>query len=669
MTLSSSQIKQLVLIYIAVPIFAVIYFIVKSRQQKLKESGKYEQEQERKIYSRYIFYMNNVLLRKRFRHIVVQFSSLACYDVKMVREKSVKLFERSILSACLMPLVALVLFQNVMLAALSCLIGYIYYNMAVDKAIDKVYMSIVSELATCVQSIHDGYVMSGSIPKAVLESDKGTLLEKPISYIYDILTDIDGENMLYEFKKTTPVRMLGTLATVCFVMNNEGDSGYQDGEQSAFESVMTAIRREADTEIRRLKKTKLAFSSLSGVALVGLVASPFLDKFLLTQIPGTSLYLNGLYGSFEKALIIGITSLVYYLISILVRPSVVNQVDRNYYVNELSKNRKVKKFVNTLIPKKYKTRKKLEFLMNDAVSSKSLEYVYTLKPVASIIAMLCMMLLITGFIITAKQKLWDNTGSLSVMKTTQVMTEKLKKQLVILDDEYMTAENKMSDDETLELVKGRLTGVSDTDALMHVDRLSLKWDTYYGLTFKWYYVLLVYAAGVVAWFTPEISLKMRKKLVEFEANEDVMQLQTLMIALSNTKLDVYKTLFWLASESTIHKAPLHYAYLEYPSNPELALQRLKDSVQNENLKRMISKLERAVYSLSLSEAFNDIKIDKEQSLIMSEIQQDEVIESKKQWAKLLASMPTYIAVLGGFVLPILILGVVQLMSSLSGLSS
>jgi hypothetical protein len=669
MTLSSSQIKQLVLIYVAVPVFAAIYFIVKSRQQKLKESGKYEQEQERKIYSRYIFYMNNVLLRKRFRHIVVQFSSLACYDVKTVREKSVKLFERSVLSACLMPLVALILFQNVMLAALSCLIGYIYYNMAVDKAIDKVYMSIVSELATCVQSIHDGYVMSGSIPKAVLESDKGTLLEKPISYIYDILTDIDGENMLYEFKKTTPVRMLGTLATVCFVMNNEGDSGYQEGEQSAFESVMTAIRREADTEIRRLKKTKLAFSSLSGVALVGLVASPFLDKFLLTQIPGTSLYLNGLYGSFEKALIIGITSLVYYLISILVRPSVVNQVDRNYYVLNLSKNRKVKKFVNTLIPKKYKTRKKLEFLMNDAVSSKSLGYIYTLKPVASIIAMLCMTLLITGFIITAKQKLWGNTGSLSVMKTTQVMTEKLKKQLVILDEEYMTAENKMSDDETLELVKGRLTGVSDTDALMHVDRLSLKWDTYYGLTFKWYYVLLVYAAGVVAWFTPEISLKMRKKLVEFEANEDVMQLQTLMIALSNTKLDVYKTLFWLASESTIHKAPLHYAYLEYPSNPELALQRLKDSVQNENLKRMVSKLERAVYSLSLSEAFNDIKIDKEQSLIMSEIQQDEVIESKKQWAKLLASMPTYIAVIGGFVLPILILGVVQLMSSLSGLSS
>ncbi len=70
MTLSSSQIKQLVLIYVAVPVFAAIYFIVKSRQQKLKESGKYEQEQERKIYSRYIFYMNNVLLRKRFRHIV-----------------------------------------------------------------------------------------------------------------------------------------------------------------------------------------------------------------------------------------------------------------------------------------------------------------------------------------------------------------------------------------------------------------------------------------------------------------------------------------------------------------------------------------------------------------------------------------------------------------------
>ena len=176
------------------------------------------------------------------------------------------------------------------------------------------------------------------------------------------------------------------------------------------------------------------------------------------------------------------------------------------------------------------------------------------------------------------------------------------------------------------------------------------------------------AGAVAGWFAPELSLLLRKKMVEFESTEDVMQLQTLMIALANTRMDVAKVLYWMSTESTVHKAPLHYAYLEFTSDPEMALWRLYDTVKSKDLKRMVSKLERAVYALSLRDAFNDILLDKEQSLVMSELLQNEVIESKKQYAKLIASLPTSIAVMGGFVLPILILGVVQLMNSLSGMA-
>lgn len=648
---------------------AIIAFVVKSKQLKLKESGMAEVEHKRKVHRDYIRFSNHVLTRKRFRRIVMQFATLGCYDAEQVKEESIKLFKKATLSSIAMPLIALVLFQHIVLAGLVALIGLVYYNMTVDTKIDKLYEKIIGESAMCVQSIHDCYVTYRSIPKAVLECDRGQYLDKAIDKIYDILTDIDGADKLYDFKKTTPVRLIGTLATVCYVMNNQGDTSADATKASAFESVMTAMRREADTEVRKLQKTRLAFSSLTGLSLVGLIASPFLDIFLLNAIPGVSLYLKGMYGAIEKTLIIGITLLSYYLISTLTRPTVVNQVDIIEWVDNLSQVKWVRNFIMTIIPKKYKEVRKWKKLLNESISSKTPLYIYTLKVVSSIGAFIGMSLVIAGFVLTAKYNLWTNTGSLSIMESTQEMTPRLQKQLEKLDYEYMTSPTKPDEETTLGMVYARLAGIGDIDAMNHVSRLSTKWDTYYGLGFKWYHILIAYLAAVAAWFTPELSLMLRKKLVTYEAIEDVMQLQTVMIALSNTKMGVPEVLYWLASESTVHKAPLHYAQLEYSSDPELALARLKDSVQSKDLKRMVSKLEMAVYSLSMGDAFNDILLDKEQSLVMSEMLQNETIESKKQYAKLISGLPTSIAVMGGFVVPILILGVVQLMTSLSDMGS
>ena len=661
--MDTSTLKLLGLIWGSIIVGAIIFFIVQSKKLKLKESGQYEAARHRKIHKKYIFYFNNVLTRNRFRRIAMRYSSLSCYDVNQIRENSIKLFEKAVLVSIAFPAIALFAFQNVMLAGLTALLGIIYYDMAIDSAIDKIYCEIIDEISMSTQSIHDNYTLTLSIPKAILECDKGKYLDKTLTKIYEILTDIDGEELLYQFKRTTPVRMLGTLASICYIANNEGDVRRNKNEESAFESEMTALRREADTEQRRLMKTRIAFSSLSGIALLGLIVSPIADWYLLNNIPGTALYLKGMYGAIEKTLIIGITVLSYYLISVLRRPGVVNQVDRAEWIDDLSRRKPVAKFVRTIIPKKYKTKAKLAALLQDSISSKSFEYIYTAKIVYSILAMIASVVVISGFIITARITLWNNYGSLSFTPATYEMTETRLKQIKALDDKYMNNPYKMNEDEALSLVETMVSGLNDLEYLSEVSRLSTKWDTYYNLTFKWYYIIVAYLVGVVAWFAPEAGLLLRKKLVTFEATEDVMQLQTLMIALSNTKMDVFKALYWLAQESTVHKAPLRYAYLEYPSDPDMALQRLKDSVQSKDLKRMVAKLEKAVYSLSLGDAFSDIKIDKEQSLIMSEMLQNETIESKKQYAKLVSGLPMSIAIMGGFVGPILILGVVQLLSS------
>ncbi|MCI9050673.1 MAG: hypothetical protein HFI05_01925 [Lachnospiraceae bacterium] len=652
---------------IAIFIGTIITFIYFTNKSKLKANGTLEVERKRKLHNRYVFYNNNVFLRRRFRRIVMQYSSLACYDMDTIIESSVKLFEKAVGVSLLMPLISIVALRDVMLTMLVAFVGYIYYDITVDKAIDKVYVQIIEETSNCIQSIRERYMETDSIPKAVLYSDKGVLLDKPINRIYDMLASTDSEERLYEFCRTTPVRIIKTLAMVCHIVNENGDERKENGS-SAFSDEMTSLRQEADTEIRRLTKTRIAFKSLSGLALVGLVGTPIIDLFLVSQIPGTAVLVKGLYGMFEKTLIIGVTILAYYVISVLNRPSVVNQTDKVEWIDNLSKQKKVKEKLQNIIPKKFKIRMKLQKMIDGSISSKTFEYIYLSKVIYSVLLAIGTTIFIVCFVIAAKAALWNNYKSLSFIPDSKDITEKMYNQIKICDKLYMTTFPKMTDEEATKLVKSRVMELSTTEVTNQVTRLSTKYDKYYGMGFKWYYVLFVLASGCVGWFVPEVSLKLRQKLVKFEETEDVMQLQTMMIVLSNTKMDVQKALYWLERQSTIHKAPLRYAYHDYASDPEACLDRLRATVGSIDFKRLISKLHSAIYNLSLSDAFSDMALDKEQSLRVREMLQDETLASKKEWARLIASAPISIMLIGGFVGPIIVLGFSEILKMFGSLN-
>lgn len=65
-------------------------------------------------------------------------------------------------------------------------------------------------------------------------------------------------------------------------------------------------------------------------------------------------------------------------------------------------------------------------------------------------------------------------------------------------------------------------------------------------------------------------------MVRAEEEEDVLQLQTMLAILRFTHLDTMEALYWLARQSRVYQTAIYFAYHEYPSDPELALNRLKD---------------------------------------------------------------------------------------------
>lgn len=663
----SKQMIYMNLFIVLATVVAFIYFVGKA---KIKENKAAALKQKRKLHNRFSFYYNNVIIRGPFRRIVEMYASLSCYDSDTVKEESVKLFEKNVAIVILLPVVALIVMKDALIAILMAFMGYVYYESTVEKENDKIYVKLMEDCSMTISSVREKYLETDNIPLAILYAEKSKYLEAPMHNIYRILTDTDGAERLEKFQHSYPVAIIKTFANTCYIVNENGAVKHENGADS-FSEDMTTLRQECDSEIRRLTKQKIAFNSLQMLSLAGLVIMPAFEWYLLTQIPGTASLLKGFYGLAIHVAVMLTTMFSYHYISTSCRPSVVNQIDKTSWIDQLSKNKKVRDFVEKISPKKYKTTVKLKSLLDDSLSAKDVRYIYTSKPIYSMAGFVAAFVVLLFGTITVRDNFYNNYNSLSFIP--QTVTETQHNQIVRMDNDFMELkqdEYEAYDDETLQsYIKGRITGISDSDASEQVKRLRKKYEGYHGAHYYWWWWIVCYAVAVLCWFVPEITLKVRKKMVAYEATNDVSQLQTMMIVLSETKMDVYKALCWLEKQAAVHKAAIRKCHYSYIADPIAALEKLEKSSPVNDFKRLLRKLKSSVYTLSLHDAFSDMALDKAQTLTITEMLRGEELEQRKNSAKLIAVAPAALALIGCFIGPVLILGVSEMVDTLNNLSN
>lgn len=661
--------KQMIYMNVGIVIATVIAFIYFTSRAKIQTNRDYAWKQKQKLHNRFAFYYNNIILRGPFRRIVEMYSSLSCYDAATVKEESVKIFERNVSVMVIIPLVALVVMKDALIFLMIGFMGYVYYESVIEKENDKIYVKLMEECSMTISSVREKYLETDNIPLAILYAEKSKYLEAPMHNIYRILTDTDGAKRLDEFQHSYPVPIIKTFANTCYIVNENGAVKRVNGADS-FSEDMTTLRQECDSEIRRLTKQRIAFNSLQMLSLVGLVVMPLAEWYLLSQIPGTASLLKGFYGLFVHVAVILVTMYSYHYISTSCRPSVVNQIDKTKWIDNLNNYRRIREFVQNIQPKKYKTIVKFKSLLDDSLSAKDMRYIYTAKPVYAIAGFIMSLVVLIFGTITVRDNFYNNYNSLSFIP--QTVTETQHNQIVRMDNDFMELDPDtyaaLENSDIESIVKGRVTGISDSEATEQADRLRTKYEGYHGAHYYWWWWLVCYGVSVLCWHIPEIQLLTRKKLVKYEATNDVSQLQTMMIVLSETKMDVYKAIYWLERQASVHKAAIRRCHYSYIADPMAALDKLEKSSPINDFKRLLRKLKSSVYTLSLHDAFSDMALDKAQTLTITEMLRGEELEQRKNSAKLIAVAPAALALIGCFIAPVLILGVTKMMDTLSNLN-
>lgn len=658
--------QQIIAIWVGCLLSGVLlipYFIARAKR---KASGQVEKFNAMKIEKKYNRYTTNFLTRKKFQSIYRSYNALSCLTEQQLKNKSVKLFERSVITSLAIPLGLLIATKDPIIALLGVLIATVYYSITVEKEIDNMYRIIIREVSDLVQSISLNYMEYRNVPRSILDSNRGEYLGLIVDELYLILTDVNSKKRLNDFIAKSPLKLLCELAEVCQITNDHGDH-YNERGESKFIEQLGVIEKEVNLEIRTLHIQKIKFNMLDKIALGGIIFMPVVDWYLLDQIPGTAIIIKGVLGLSIKVFILLLTIVAYYVISTINKKSVVANTDFTELIYQISQNQTCRKFIDKVKPKSYKNTLKVESVLEESLSSHNLETFYAAKCSYMFFMVILGLFLSIAFIFSARSYIYNNTGTLSFIPI--IVEKRMQEDIDRMDAIYMEMKEKPVGEDLMSFVEDHVRDVNEMDKSEQAERLQKKWDTYCSIGFKWYYIVIIYAMGVLGWFIPNIQLKLRRFMVKFEAEEDASQLQTVMITLSGTGLSVYEVLYRLLDLSTIHKSNISYACQTFVKDPEFALDVLSDNSKVMEFKRMCTKLRRSVYNLPIRDAFKDLVVEKEQSLAIKEMNAVDMVNKKANLANLLACAPVACVLILQTLLPLLILGFKQILDMQSTLGA
>lgn len=604
----------------------------------------------------------NFLTRKGLRNIAQRLTEMSVYSQAEIKIYATEFWIISYGTSFLIILFSIFLFRDIFLVCIVASMCVIVKMTLIDDQITKIHNQVLNQLNLAISSLRQAYLRLGSIPEAVQETQCEPLVKSAFDSIYVILTETDAEKNLNEFYTSNPFKSIRTLAGVCYEINECGDTKLPTGEWN-FIQALELISEEIRLEIQKNRRIKMMFGNLRWLPLVPIVGMGILQIALINIMPGLSQYYNGAYGYGCRILILVASIIGFYYISTVNQKVASRYDDRNTFILNLMGYKWFYNFIKNLTPKKKRKTDKKNSLIKGSLSTQDLHHLYGVKLLYATITFIVSIIALILITTLGRQYTFENVKDVSFGGSNE-LTEEEAKQRYIMDKEYLSYDKLPDKAWTIEWIGTKYPKYTAIEREEQADRIMTKYKKYHNSYFHWYYLLVAYFITFIAWNVPELILDRRVKQLKVESEEDVLQLQTIILILSYTPADTLTTLYWLEKQSDIHKIPLLECYMEYCSDPELALVHLKNKVIIQEFQQMVSKLMLTIHQITLVEAFSDLVANRRHVMQLREMQTQETLKNRRTKSSYMSLLSLYIMLILYFIAPLCMLAFTQFTSTL-----
>lgn len=616
----------------------------------------------------YILLENFPLTTRRVRKISGKLVSLSVLDIREIYKMTAELFIKGAAITAALALAGLLMFDDVVSMVMCICLGFIGSNVFLDKKVDSITTKVYESLRITLSSMREEFLRLGSVEEALSECEADNLMKGIIDGILSIITSSNSELKMKEFFERVPFRPIQTLAMMCYRTSNIGDE--ETNGESNFMRALKYLSEDINSEISKRDYQKHIFGKIEYLCLAPIPAIKLIEMFFANVIPGLTVVYKGTLGYIIKISILLVCIVSFTIIATINNSTPIKEDDRNETVNELLRIRVFRRFINDIKCKNHKHRK-LKAKLDKALSKKSVTEFYALKFLYAVGVFFGVIITTMLVVQIGRDFMETNTQPLSMMASNDTKDIEPER-LLEMDNTYI----KMRDEgknltlvNGVEFCRGWLPELNDLQLQDQLDRLTKKYNSLKGAYFKWYFVILAYLCAILGWFIPNFILKGRTGLVENEAQEDFLQIQTLMTIISATGCDNLDALEQMCQVSKIHKGILLYCYNSYPSNPELELARLESKTPLTEFKRFVQKMKVAISDLSLKESFSDLEVERQYILNKRENTIRSAIESRRGTCGLISRFPMVFLIGGMLLAPIVIVGVQELMKAMNSLGN
>ena len=658
--------------YIIIGVILLLFVLIALVLYKQKQAKKYTAAQraamaENASAKRYQFLSTFFITQNRIAYIHAAMSSMSVFKASQLNSIVVKLYTVSTGLQVVIVCIGIFIFKDIF-AIMACIVVALFAGyITVDREVEKINLRAYKEMSHLISSLRQEYLRSWTVTEALVGLTPTKLMARPVAQIEDILTSTNGAERLLKFYESSPFRMLQTLATVCFNINNTGDEIDEATGHSRFLDSLSLMASDVNSEVQRLSLIAQKFGGLVYLPLVPLLGTPLAQAFLRNAMPGTAVIFDGMMGFISNFVTLLLTGIMFYLVSSMSRSTPVTDDDRIPFLLSLyEKHASVRRFAVKLSPKNASRRKFIK-KQDEALSRKTPELFVLERVIFLFVGLVIGASLLFVSLTSGKAYLLKSTQNMGIVKDTS-LAKYTEEQVLALDNEYLNRKGEWKDEFTLKKVKDTFADMTNMNAGEYMKRLKDKESALKATNLQWYYILFVYAFAIGMSFIPNLLRYLRKWSAQSAAEDDFLQLQSLMAIVMCMGVDTIDALEQLCTNTKIHRPMLLYAYHSYPANPDKELDRLKSKVTLMEFKRFVDKLKLTTTDLSLADAFSDLLLEREHMVRMREISMLASIGKRRNLAGMMAKIPMGAMVGLQMIAPIAYLGFKEFTGALGGLN-
>jgi hypothetical protein len=587
----------------------------------------------------YHFFSKFKLLKRYLLKIRGRIEMLDLSDNWTINKKTMQFIYVSLGLSIVLFGVVLLMQQRLYYTIIGLLTIYIIHNQIIKLLVEKLDDKLLYQFERFLGDIRHHYHEHGMIDEAIYDSIEESDYE--VSHhaekIYEVLTSEDAEEKQAEYNDLVPNKYFKTFLALCYTVLKFGDK-IIDGK-SMFLTNLNYLKQEINLETLRRRKLNYLFKSLAVIAILPIFFLSAIENWAKGNLPELRVYYEGAYGFVVQIVLFIIVILSFELINKMQSNQEV-QVTNYSFQEIVFKNKRLYKTLHGITLNHFSKAMKYEDMLKITGTKMTVEGFYMKRLIYASIGFLLSVIVFINVQHIVKYNILYSSQPLLVQE--EVINQEVETDIVAFDRAYILKYYRKglsyADMEQVLMMDNKVVHkrMIPSMAIRILDKL----ERYENQYFKWWQLIICICIGGIFYYIPYWMLLFRRSVMYMNMEDEVMQFHTIILMLMNIeRISVEDLLQWIGVFAFIFKESIQKCLNNYENGDMRSLEQLKTDEPFMPFVRIVENLQAATDKISISEAFDELKI--ERGYYQEKRKQDhEMIVSKKgTWGKIIAFIP------------------------------